>query len=71
MRNLSNQKHRDRDPDNNNIRLHYYEALKQYRNTVRRKRDQHVRNKINQIEESTQNISGKIGTHLTNKNGKN
>ena len=50
LRNLSNQKHRD--PDNNNIRLHYYETLKQYRNTIRRKRDQHARNQINQIEES-------------------
>ena len=50
LRNLSNQKHRD--PDNNNIRLHYYETLKHYRNTIRRKRDQHARNQINQIEES-------------------
>jgi hypothetical protein len=28
LRNQSNQTHRD--PDNNNIRLHYYETLKQY-----------------------------------------
>ena len=50
LKNLSNQKHRD--PDNNNIRLRYYETLKQYRNTIRRKRGQHARNLINQIEES-------------------
>ena len=50
LRNLSNQKHRD--PDNNNIRLHYYETLKYYINTIRRKRDQHARNQINQSEES-------------------
>ena len=50
LMNLSNQKHWD--PDNNNIRLRYYETLKQYRNTIRRKRDQHARNQINQIEES-------------------
>ncbi|KAF7640795.1 hypothetical protein LDENG_00013340, partial [Lucifuga dentata] len=50
LRNLSNQKHRD--PDNQNIRLHYGETLKQYKNTVRKKRDQHVRNQLHAIEES-------------------
>ena len=47
LMNLSNQKHWD--PDNNNIRLRYYETLKQYRNTIRRKSNQHARNQMNQI----------------------
>jgi cyclopropane fatty-acyl-phospholipid synthase-like methyltransferase len=49
-RNLSNQKHRD--PENLNLRLHYGESLKQYRNTLRKKKEQHVRNQLNVIEES-------------------
>ena len=50
LTNMSNQKHRN--PNNNNICLHYYETLKQCKNTIRTKGDQHVRNQINQIEES-------------------
>lgn len=50
LRNLSNQKHRD--PDNQNIRIHYGETLKQYKNTVKNKRDQHIRNQLHAIEES-------------------
>ena len=50
MRNLSNQKHRD--PENLSLRLHYGESLKQYRNTLQKKKEQHVRNQLNVIEES-------------------
>ena len=50
LRNLSNQKHRD--PDNQNIHLHYGETLKQYKKTIRKKRDHHVRNQLHAIEES-------------------
>ena len=50
LRNLSNQKHRD--PENLSLRLHYGESLKQYRNTLRKKKEQHVRNQLNVIEES-------------------
>ena len=32
--------------------LHYGESLKQYRNTLRKKIEQHVRNQLNAIEES-------------------
>ena len=42
LRDLSNQKHRD--PENLSLRLHYDESLKQYRNTLRKKKEQHVRN---------------------------
>ena len=31
---------------------HYGESLKQYRNTLRKKKEQHVRNQLNVIEES-------------------
>ena len=50
--NLFNQKHRD--PENLKIclRLHYGESLKQYRNTLRMKKEQHIRNQLNVIEES-------------------
>ena len=34
------------------IRLHYGESLKQYRNTLRKKKEQHVRNQLKVIEES-------------------
>ena len=50
MRDLSNQKHRN--PENLSLRLHYGESLKQYRNTLRKKKEQHVRNQLNVIEES-------------------
>ena len=45
-----NQKHRD--PENLSLWLHYGESLKQYRNTLRKKKKQHVRNQLNVIEES-------------------
>ena len=48
FRNRSNQKHRD--PEN--LSLHYGESLKQYRNTLRKKMEQHtVRNQLNVVEE--------------------
>ena len=50
LRNMSNQKHRD--PENLSLRLHYGESLKQYRNTLRKKKEQQVRNLLNVIEES-------------------
>ena len=40
------------DLDNHNICYKHYETLKQLRNTIRRKRDQHVRNQINTFKES-------------------
>ena len=55
LRKLSNQKHRD--PDNENTRLQYWEKLKQYKNTVRQKRDQHTRNQLQIIEDSIQTNS--------------
>jgi hypothetical protein len=39
LRNLSNQKHRD--PENLSLRLQYGESLKQYRNTLWKKEEQH------------------------------
>ena len=45
LRNLSNQKHRD-------LRLHYGESLKQNRNKLWKKKEQHVRNQLNVTEES-------------------
>ena len=50
FRNLSHQKHRD--PENLILLLHYGESLKQYRNTLREKKEQQVRNQLNVIEES-------------------
>jgi hypothetical protein len=50
LRNLSNQKHRD--PENLSLHLHYGESLKQYRNTLRKKKEQHVRNELDVIDES-------------------
>ena len=47
LRKLSNQKHRD--PDNQNIRLRYYDTLK---HTLRAKKDQHTRTQLSEIEES-------------------
>ena len=41
-----------RDPENLSLRLHYCELLKQYRNTPWKKKEQHVRNQVNVIEES-------------------
>ena len=52
LRNLSNQKRRD--PENLSLRLHYGESLKQYRNTLLKKKEQHVRNQLNGIEESVE-----------------
>ena len=50
LRNLSNQKHRD--PENLSLRLHNGELLKQYRNTLQKKKEQQFRNHLNLIEES-------------------
>ena len=50
LRNLSNQKHRD--PENLSLRLHYGESLKQYRNTLRKKKEQYVGNQLLVTEES-------------------
>ena len=50
QRNLSNQKHGD--PENLSLHLPYGESLKQYRNTLRKKKEQHIRNQLNVIEES-------------------
>ena len=52
LRQLSNQKHRD--PENQNTRIHYGETLKQYKNTIREKRNQHTRNQLQEIEDSIQ-----------------
>jgi hypothetical protein len=49
LRNPSNQKHRD--PENLSLRLHYGESVKQHRNTLRKKKEQHVRNQLNITEE--------------------
>ena len=48
LRNLSKQKHRD--PENLSLCLHCGESLKQYRNTLRKKKEQHVRNQLIVIE---------------------
>ena len=50
LRNLSNQKHRD--TENLSLRLHHSESLKQYRNTLWKKKGQHVGNQLNVVEES-------------------
>jgi hypothetical protein len=49
IRSISNQKHRD--PENLSLRLHYSDSPKQYRNTLRKKKEQQVRNQLNVIEE--------------------
>ena len=58
LRNLSHEKHRD--PENLSLRLHYGESLKQYRNTLRKKKEQHVRNQLNVIEESIESKHDQI-----------
>ena len=45
LRNLSNQKHRN--PEYRSLLLHYGESLKQYRNTLQQKKEQHIRNQLN------------------------
>lgn len=50
LRRLSNQKHRD--PDNQNIRLQYDDVLKQYKYTLKTKKEQHTKNQLCEIEES-------------------
>ena len=50
LRNLSNQKHRE--PDNQITRQQYCETLKQYKNTVRKKRNLHTRSQLQDIEDS-------------------
>lgn len=50
LRDLSNLKHRD--PDNQDTRLQYGETLKHYKNTIRKKKYQHIKNQLQDIEES-------------------
>lgn len=50
LRNISNQKHRN--PDSLELRLSYCETLKQYKNTLRTKKDQYIQNQLQLIEES-------------------
>ncbi len=50
LRNVSNQKYRQ--PDNPDLRLHYCEALKQYKATLRRKKAQFLQNQFEEIEKS-------------------
>uniref|UniRef100_A0A671UAW8 ribonuclease H n=1 Tax=Sparus aurata TaxID=8175 RepID=A0A671UAW8_SPAAU len=50
LRKLSNEKHRD--PNNQNIRLRYHDTLKQYKHTLRAKKDKHSRTQLSEIEES-------------------
>jgi len=49
LRTLSNQKHRD--ADNENIRHLYHEKLKQYRNTLRKKKEQNTKSQLRETEE--------------------
>ena len=53
----------NRDPENLSLRLHYGESLKQYRNTLRKKKEQHIRNQLNVIEDSIDS------NHFWGKNG--
>ena len=50
LRQLSNQKHRD--PENQDLRFHYSDTLKQYKQTLRTKKEQHHKKQVNLIEES-------------------
>ena len=50
LRKSSNEKQRD--TNNQNIGLHYYDTLKQYKCTLRAKKDQHTRTQLSEIEES-------------------
>ncbi len=50
LRNVSNQNHRQ--PDNLDLRLHYCEALKQYKATLRRKKTQFLQNQFEEIKKS-------------------
>jgi hypothetical protein len=69
LNNLSNQKHRD--TENLSTHLHNGESLKHYRNTLWKKKEQHVRNQINVNEESTDsNHFWENGKTLSNNNTK-
>ena len=50
LRQLSNQKHRH--PNNADLRHQYCEELKQYKSTLRKKREQYIQNQLKTIEES-------------------
>ena len=50
LRKLSNQKHRN--PENLSLRINYGESQKQYRKTPQKKKEHHIRNQPNEIEES-------------------
>uniref|UniRef100_A0A9J8AFQ2 ribonuclease H n=1 Tax=Cyprinus carpio carpio TaxID=630221 RepID=A0A9J8AFQ2_CYPCA len=50
LRNLSNQKHRQ--PENQELRLHYCEALRKYKVTLRRKKAQFLHDQFEEIEKS-------------------
>ena len=56
------QKHSD--PENLSLRLHHGESLKQYRNTLWKKKERHVRNQLNVNEESIESnhFWGKLKT---------
>ena len=50
LRQLSNQKHRD--PDNQDLRIQYGDTVKEYKQTLRFKKEHHLKNQINLIEDS-------------------
>ncbi len=50
VRNLSNKKHRD--PDNQELRLQYHEALKVYKQTLKAKKEEHTEQLFQTMEES-------------------
>ena len=50
LRKLSNQKHRQ--PNSADLHLRYHEELKQYKKTLRKKKEQHIQNQLQTIEES-------------------
>ena len=65
LRNLSNQKQIG--PEKLSLRLHYGESLKQHRNTLRKKKEQHVRNQLNVIEESIESNHFRENWKIRNK----
>ncbi|XDV43935.1 hypothetical protein PO909_012319 [Leuciscus waleckii] len=66
LRQLANQKHRQ--PDDSDLRLHYCEELKTYKNTLRKKKEQYIQNQLKTIEDSVQSNSfWDNWNHLNNK----
>ena len=43
---------KNRDSNNQNIHFHYYDTLKEYKHTLRAKKDQHTRIQLSEIKES-------------------